>query len=78
MPRIIVDESLKNKLDQLDEPAEICDQDGRVLGKFLPAFNPDEYEGLEPPISEQEIEARMKSKGKTYTTGEVLTHLEKL
>lgn len=78
MPRIIVDESLKNKLHQLDEPAEICDQDGRVLGKFLPTFNPDEYEGLKSPISEQEIEARMKSKGKTYTTAEVLAHLEKI
>jgi hypothetical protein len=78
MTRITVDESLKNKLHKLEHPAELCDESGRILGQFLPAFNPDEYEGLEPPISEEEIQARMKSKGKTYSTAEVLAHLEKL
>jgi hypothetical protein len=78
MTRIIIDQQLKDKLRNLDQPAELCDESGHILGQFLPAFNPEAYEGLEPPISEEEIQARIKSKGKTYSTAEVLAHLEKL
>jgi hypothetical protein len=36
------------------------------------------YEGLEPQITGEELQRRKQNKGKTYTTAEVLTHLEKL
>jgi hypothetical protein len=78
MTRILADESLRNKLYNLSEPLEICDDAGRVLGRYLPTIDPSRYEVLESPISKEELLRRKKSKGKTYTTAEVLRHLEKL
>ena len=78
MTRITVDEALRGKLHNLSEPVELCDESGRVLGRFSPAFDPALYEGLEPQISKEELDRRRKNKGKTYTTAEVLAHLEKL
>jgi hypothetical protein len=51
---------------------------GRVLGQFVPSFDPSGYEGLEPQISQEELQRRKQSKGKSYTTAEVLAHLDKL
>jgi hypothetical protein len=78
MTRIIVDEALRNKLHNLAHPLELCDESGRVLGRFLPTLDPSLYEGLEPQISKEELQRRKQAKGKAYTTAEVLAYLEKL
>ena len=78
MTRIIVDELLKSKLNDLTQPLELCNAEGRVLARVFPVLDPALYEGLECPFSPEEIEHRKKNKGKTYTTAEVLAHLEKL
>jgi len=78
MTRIIADEVLRAKLQGLAEPIELCDPSGRLLGRYLPALDPQLYEGLESPLSKEELEKRKQSKGKTYTTQEVLAHLERL
>ena len=77
MTRLIVDATLPAKLHALTSPAELCDPDGRVLGRFFPVLNPAEY-NLEPDISEEEFQRRLQANEKTYTTAEVLAYLEKL
>jgi hypothetical protein len=62
----------------LSQPLELCDESGRVLGRFLPTIDPAHYDGLDPQISREEFERRKRNKGNTYTTAEVLDHLEKL
>jgi hypothetical protein len=78
MTRIIVDESLRKKLRNFSEPLELCEEGGHIVARLLPAFDPSAYEGLEPQISKEELQRRKQHKGKTYSTAEVLAHLEKL
>jgi len=78
MTKVILDTVLREKLLDLSQPLELCDESGRVLAHLLPAVNSALYEGLEPQISREELQRRKQNKGKTYTTAEVLAHLEKL
>jgi hypothetical protein len=78
MTPLIVDPDLRKKLLDLSQPLELCDESGRVLARVLPTLDPSLYEGLQPQISPEELEHRKRNKGKTYTTAEVLAHLEKL
>ena len=78
MTRIILDADLRNKLLNLSQPLELCDESGRVLARLLPAIDSFAYEGLEPQITKEELQRRKQHKGKTYTTAEVLAYLEKL
>jgi hypothetical protein len=56
----------------------LCDGSGRVLGRFFPTLDLSQYEALEPQISNEEMQRRKLNKGKTFTTVEVLAHLENL
>lgn len=78
MNKVIVDELLRKKLYDLSEPLDLCDETGRVLGHFLPLVDPAQYEGLESPISREELERRKREKVRGYTTAEVLAYLEQL
>jgi hypothetical protein len=78
MTRVVLDASMRARLNGLTRPLEFCDEAGHVLGRFTPTPDPSCYEGLEPQISREELERRKRSKGKTYTTAQVLDHLEKL
>ena len=78
MTRILVDEVLRSKLLNLDQRIELCDDSGRVVARVLPTYDPSKYEGLEPQITKEELERRKQNKKKTYTTAEVIAHLEKL
>jgi hypothetical protein len=77
MTRITLDEPLKSRLDNLIEPVELCDQSGRVLGRYFPAFEPADYEPLDPQVSNDELRRRKASK-EWYSTAEVLNHLKGL
>ena len=77
MTKLIVDATLPEKLPGLVYPVELCDADGRVLGRYFPQLDPAEYD-LEPQISEEERQRRLNSNEKRYTTAEVLEHLRKL
>ena len=77
MTRIPIDETLPQKLASLILPVELCDATGRVVGRFTPILDPNEYD-LEPQISAEELQRRRQCKGKGYTTAEVLAYLEKL
>jgi hypothetical protein len=90
MTRVVVDDALSTKLCNLTHPAQLSDTDGRVSGQSVPGvvelcdtsghvlgcFLP--YDDLEPQIGPEELQRRMQNKGKTFTTAEVLAHLEKL
>jgi len=78
MTRVVVDDSLRTKLLNFCEPLELCDESGQVLARLLPKIDPSQYEGLESPLSKEELQRRKLNKGKTYTTAEVLAHLENL
>lgn len=78
MTRVIVDAALLSRLHNLTHPLELCDDSGRILARILPTVDPSLYEELEPQISREELDHRKNNKGKTYTTAEVLAHLEKL
>lgn len=78
MTRIVVDKLLREKLQDFARPLELCDDAGRVLARVMPAYDPEKYGPLDPPISDEEIDRRSKSSEKRYTTDEVLSHLEQL
>jgi hypothetical protein len=78
MTRVIVDDALRSKLHNLTEPLELCDSLGNVVGRFVPAFDPSEYEQWEPEFSEEELLQEEQSNEKRYTTAEVLAHLKSL
>jgi hypothetical protein len=58
MSFLFADESLPQKLAEATEPLSICTRDGNVLGVFSPA-KPMRIH-LDSPLSEEELERRMK------------------
>jgi hypothetical protein len=54
MTQVIVDAEMVKKLSGLTEPLVLCDQQGRILGRFVP----DEVDDLEPDISMEELRHR--------------------
>jgi hypothetical protein len=67
MGKITLDIDLRNKLNGLDAPMEICDEAGHTVGHFLPASVYDElfYKALaaESPRSEEELKRRHQQVG---------------
>lgn len=57
MTRIVLDDYLREKLRNLAEPLELCDETGRVLAHVVPVSATQEpaYEPSEPPVSEDEL-----------------------
>ncbi|HYT90169.1 MAG TPA: hypothetical protein VEL76_15785 [Gemmataceae bacterium] len=78
MTQILLDAALANKLNELKSSAELCDPAGRVIGRFVPVVDLSEWEPITDPISEEELQRRLRSNEKRYSTAEVLAHLEKL
>jgi hypothetical protein len=78
MIRILFDDTLKAKLNNLTQPLELCDETGQVLARVFP--NPDlsQYEAWEPSFTEEELQRQEQTNAKSYTTAEVLAYLEKL
>ena len=78
MTRIVIDDVLREKLLGLRETAELCDASGQVLACVMPPPIKVSLEDLIPPMSEEELQRRLNYSGPTYTTEEVLRHLESL
>ena len=78
MTRIMIDADLRNRLLNLSQPLELIDEAGRVVARVLPTLDPTLYEDLEPRISTEELQRRRQRTSRTFTTAEVLDHLEKL
>lgn len=77
MTRITIDEPLKSRFVGLDSPVEVCDENGRVLGRYFPEAEPAECEPRDPQVSVEELRRRRQS-SEWFSTDEVLAHLEKL
>jgi hypothetical protein len=65
MTKVILDEILRAKLNGLDEHLELCDEEGRTLGHYLPAI---EYKELlvdwsKARASVEELDRRMQEPG---------------
>ena len=76
MTRITIDPELQEQLHALTEPAELCDEEGRVIGRFVPQVDAGAYFPLTPQVSEDELRRREESTDWS-TTAEVLDHLGK-
>jgi hypothetical protein len=62
-------------------PAELCDSSGRAIGRFyrrISGHDMSEYEPEGPEISDEELDALYESNGPTYTSAEVIAHLQSL
>ena len=77
MNKITLDPTALSALGSLDHFTELCDPSGRTLGYFTPAVDRSLYDEVEIPIDEEELRRREHEEG-SYTTAEVLDHLEKL
>jgi hypothetical protein len=76
MTRVIVDTTVRAQLDKIKEPAELCDEAGRVLGRYLPVLDATLYQRMEVPISEEELDRREREAG-GRSLAEILADLEK-
>lgn len=77
MTRIVMDDVLRDKLNGLNEIVELCDDSGQVLARVVPTMSM-RLDDFILPISEEELQRRLNYSGPTYTTEEVLRHLESL
>jgi hypothetical protein len=71
MPKLIIDSTLHEKLLTLTHAVELCDSQGRVVGRYTPVPS-----GRGPQISEEEIQRRKSQEG-GRTLAEILADLEK-
>jgi hypothetical protein len=78
MERIICDAALREKLRDLAEPLELCDESGIVLAQIVPALYLELDYFRAPQINKADLRRRRMQIGKTYTTDEVLAHLASL
>jgi hypothetical protein len=76
MNKIILDKPTLQRFGDLGHVAELCDEFGQTIGYFRP-IDRSEYNGVEPPISDEELRQRESELG-GFTTAEVLAHLDSL
>jgi hypothetical protein len=74
MTRITLDAASQNVLHALTEPAELCDDEGRVIGRFLPRMDPTQFTPLEPQVNDDALSLRERSTD-WHSTSEVLDSL---
>lgn len=76
MNRVVLDRSLRERLDDLSTQCEFCDEQGNVVGYFVPATERENllYAWAQGEFTEDEISrARLESGGQT--TADVLKSL---
>lgn len=78
MTRIMLDPGDSSKLHNLTHPVELCDSEGRVLGRFVPLIDSEEWEPISPAVSEEELDRRAQTTERRSSTAEMLARLEKL
>ena len=73
MNRMTLDAELRGQFDNLDQLTEIRDEAGKLVGMYLPLplYKKLLYDGVEIPLSSEEIERRRKE-----TTGRALAEHE--
>lgn len=77
MTRIVIDDVLIEKLKSVKGPIELCDASGAFIGRVVRSPDPALYEGLECPLTPEELAERLRNPGKLYTPEQVTEMLEK-
>jgi len=79
MNKVMLDETLRSKLGNLSQESQICDEEGQVVGLYvpMPEHDPELHRWAEAQISDEELERRAQEPG-GRSTAEVLKRLEKL
>ena len=77
MTQVVLDVETRRKLKDLQQPLELCDEAGQVMGLLYPMPKKTTKGGTESSIGEEELRRRQQEKG-GFTTAELLAHLEKL
>lgn len=77
MTRVTLDEQLRQKLHNLTEQLELCDESGQVLAYVHPWVDYSQFEPLEPPHDEEELQRRETSDEPRYSLKEVMEYLER-
>lgn len=76
MEKVILDAAILARLGHLDSHLELCDEEGRTVGYYVPATDPDMYRWAEAQVSVEELDRRRREPvGRT--TAEVLERLRR-
>jgi hypothetical protein len=73
MSRVTIDDEMIKRLAGTGKTTLLCDTSGKVVGILAPNNQPQ----LQPQISEEEFEKRLRE-DRRYSTAEVLKYLESL
>jgi hypothetical protein len=76
MTTIVVDAAMRAKLVSATSVAEVRDEDGTLIGRFVPVR--EDVGELDHGLTPQELEQSLSPDCKTYSTAEVLAHLRGL
>ena len=76
MTTIVVDAATRAKLVSATAEAEVRDEDGNLIGRFVPIQA--DLDELDHGLTPEELERSLSPDCKTYTTAEVLAHLRGL
>jgi hypothetical protein len=65
MGKVTLDPDLRARMNNFDHELELCDENGRTLGRFLPedVYRKLLYASIKVPFTEEEIEQARKQKG---------------
>lgn len=80
MVAVTVDATVRSKLSAIDARAELRSEDGTLLGYFTPARlgTPEDYRRAREHFDLAELQQRKSSGEPTFTTPQVLQHLNSL
>jgi hypothetical protein len=78
MKKIIVDNAMQDNLLDAFHGAEFRDAQGRLLGRFVPHYDPAFFPVPGLDLTQAELDRRTAPDAKTYTTQEVLAYLRSL
>ena len=76
MTRVTLDAQMRDRFLGFSQPLDVCDEEGKVVGIFMPLTERELAERARPPLSAEELDRRRAERG--YSTDEVLAYLEKL
>ena len=75
---ITLDSPLLEKLLASMRSVDLCDQSGRIVGQFTPKIDPNDFEVVGRPISDEELNRRIHSNEPRIPAAAVLSRLENL
>jgi hypothetical protein len=78
MLRIKIDEHLPKVLRHVATPVALIDDQGNVIGHFVPKYTVDDFETFGPEPTPEELDRIASAPGKRYSTEEVVAHLRGL